>query len=582
MSNEKLRVNPEVRMDEKITENSRLVITNLNLGIGTKELVVDGNFTIGPSERLALIGRNGSGKTSILDLISTVADGNPPPDHLDVKGDIVLSQASVGYLNQDIQVTFDGSVKQYLDSCSDQVAKAIEVYEQLTARMAAGETNDQLMDDYGKALEDMAKYDAWDFARKREIILEGLGLTADYLDRDMTEISGGEATKVSLAGILVSSPNLILLDEPTNNLDPQSVKFLEDWVKQTNTSLLLVSHDREFLDETVTQILEIDEATKKLIKFGGNYTFYRQKKQEMFEAQMRLYDEQMKKRKQLEDSVKQLKQEAQRFEGISNDSFYRAKGGALAKRAKSQLVRIERELSDIPEPVLPKKPSFEVKVPQIKSGVLLSAKDVSFGYPNSAPAIFTDIDLTIHGGERLGIVGANGAGKSTLLKLITGTLSPKEGKVDFVTGLKIGYLSQTAEKLKMDQNIIDYIRRKAVVSVEDAYKALSRMLLDDSAHKTVGDFSFGELRRIELVALFVSNPDLLVLDEPTNHLDIYTIETLEDALKRYSGAVITVTHDEMFLKDLGVNYIVIVGKGGQVQRQKVNSPQEVEKFFSVK
>jgi len=141
---------------------------------------------------------------------------------------------------------------------------------------------------------------------------------------------------------------------------------------------------------------------------------------------------------------------------------------------------------------------------------------------------------------------------------------------------------ETAEKLKMDQNIIDYIRRKAVASVEDAYKALSRMLLDDSAHKTVGDFSFGELRRIELVALFVSNPDLLVLDEPTNHLDIYTIETLEDALKRYSGAVITVTHDEMFLKDLGVNYIVVVGKGGQVQRQKVNSPQEVEKFFSVK
>lgn len=582
MGNEKLRRSPEVKMDEKITENARLVVTDLSLSIGSKELVTEGNFTIGQSERLALIGRNGSGKTSILDLISAAASGDSPPEHLDVQGDISLSQASVGYLRQDIQVTFDGSVKQYLDNCADQVSRVIDTYDKLTARMAAGETDDQLMDDYGKALEDMTKYDAWDFPRKREMILQGLGLTPDYLDRDMTEISGGEATKVSLAGILVSSPNLILLDEPTNNLDPQSVIFLENWVKETNTSLLLVSHDREFLDETVTQILEIDEATKRLIKFGGNYTFYRQKKQEMFEAQVRLYDEQTRRRKQLEESAKALKQEAQRFEGISNDSFYRSKGGALAKRAKSQLDRIERELSDIPEPVLPKKPSFEVKEPQIKSGVLLNARDLSFEYPGNNQEIFSNINLTIRGGERLGIVGANGAGKSTLLKVITGNLPPSSGVVDFASGLKIGYLAQTSERPKSDQNIIDYIRRKAIVSVEDAYKALSRMLLDDSAHKSVGDFSFGELRRIELVALFASNPDLVVLDEPTNHLDIYTIETLEDALARYLGAVITVTHDERFLKDLNVGHVLVIDPNGKIQRRKIDKPHEITEFFSVK
>lgn len=581
MGNEKLRVNPpETRMSEKEPSKARLTITDLSISVGTKDLIVDGNFSIGTSERLALIGRNGSGKTSLLDLVAAVSVGDQAPEHLDVKGDITLTQAKVGYLRQDIQVTFDGTVKEYIDQCALDVAAVISNYDNLTARLADGETGDELMDEYGKALDDMSQLDAWDFPRKREMILQGLGLTADYLDRDMTEVSGGEATKVSLAGILVSSPNLILLDEPTNNLDPESVKFFEEWVKTTQTSLLLVSHDREFLDETVTEILEIDEATKHLIRFGGNYTFYRQKKQEMFDAQLRLYDEQLKKRKQLEDSAKQLKQEAQRFEGMSNDSFYRAKGGGLAKRAKSQLERIERELNDIPEPVLPKRPSFEVKEPLASDGTVMVIEDLSYRYPNNSIDTFSGVNFSIRTGERIGVVGANGAGKSTLLRVLTGSLHPISGKVEQFKGLRVGYLPQTTDRIKSDQNIIDYIRRKASVSVEDAYKALSRMLLDDSAHKTVGDFSFGEFRRIELVALFASNPDVLILDEPTNHLDIYTIETLEDALARYRGAVITVTHDERFLKDLNVTKVIVVGQEGSVGVHKVDDSKDVAKYFT--
>ncbi len=581
MSNEKLRQNsPETKMLEKEPSKARLTATDLSISVGTRDLIVDGNFSIGTSERLALIGRNGSGKTSLLDLVAAVSTGDQPPEYLDVKGDISLTQAKVGYLRQDIQVAYDGTVKGYIDQCAQDVAAVIANYDALTARLADGETGDELMDEYGKALDEMSQLDAWDFPRKREMILQGLGLTADYLDRDMTEVSGGEATKVSLAGILVASPNLILLDEPTNNLDPESVKFFEEWVKTTQTSLLLVSHDREFLDETVTEILEIDEDTKHLIRFGGNYSFYKQKKQEMFDAQMRSYEEQQKKRKQLEDSAKQLKQEAQRFEGMSNDSFYRAKGGGLAKRAKSQLERIERELNDIPEPVLPKRPSFEVKEPQISDGTVMVAQDLSYRYPNNSVDTFSKVNFSIRGGERVGIVGANGAGKSTLLRVLIGNLPSTGGKVEQFKGLKVGYLPQTTDRLKPDQNIIDYIRRKASVSVEDAYKALSRMLLDDSAHKSVSDFSFGEFRRIELVALFASNPDVLVLDEPTNHLDIYTIETLEDALTRYHGTVITVTHDERFLKDLNIDKIIVVGKGGLVGMHKVEDSKDVAGYFT--
>lgn len=562
-----------------MAENATLSINNLGLSIGTRELIIEANFAVNPGDRVALIGRNGSGKSSLLDVISSASVGHEPPEYVDVKGDIDLSGATVGYLHQDIQMAFDGSVKDYLDSCATQVSEVISHYEDLAKQVTDGGTDDALMDEYGKALDDMTKFNAWDFPRRREIILQGLGLTEDYLDRDMGDVSGGEATKVSLAGILLLSPGLILLDEPTNNLDVQSVKFLEDWIKQTKTSLLVVSHDREFLDETITEILEIDEATKKLLRFGGNYTFYRQKKQEMFESQLRLYDEQMRRRKQLEESVRQLQQEAKRFESISTDSFYRAKGGGLAKRAKSQIVRIERELSDIPEPVLPKKPSFEIKEPEVKSGSLINIDNLSFTYPDSTKPILSGVNISIRASERVGIMGLNGAGKSTLLKLLTGNLKPTEGVLDQVKGVKIGYLSQTPSKLNQDQNVIDFIRRKAIVSVEDAYKALSRMLLDDSAHKKVGDFSFGEFRRIELVAMFAANPDIVFLDEPTNHLDIYTIENLEEALGKFSGAIVTVSHDEMFLKDLSVGKMLIVNGKGHVETVKIHNSNDISELF---
>ena len=416
----------------------------------------------------------------------------------------------------------------------------------------------------------MTSYDAWDFARKRMLILEGLGLSDEYLRRDIKEISGGESIKIALAGILLTSPNFILLDEPTNNLDPKSVKFLEDWIKETQTSLFLISHDREFLDKTVDEIIEIEEATQKMKLFGGNYSFYQDKKEEMFHAQVRQYEEQTRKRKQLEHESTRLKQEASRFEGISTDSFYRAKGGGLAKRAKVQLDRIQRDLSSIPVPVLPKKSNFSVKEPEISNGILISAKNIALGYEDTNP-LMSDINFSIHAGERLGIVGPNGIGKTTFLKTIIEEREPRSGKIESKDKLKIGYLSQTQILSDKKQNVLEYVRSKIGVTIDEASKLTSQTLFENISHKKVGDFSFGEFRRIELMILFASNPDLIVLDEPTNHLDLPTLEMLEQVLEKYSGAIISISHDLRFLKNIRLNKLLVFSDNGIKEEQVTGS-----------
>lgn len=345
---------------EKETANYGVFASNLYLSIAGKELLKEANFSVYPGRKVALIGRNGSGKTTLLETINAVARSRELPEKVELKGSLVVpKRTKIGYLPQSVQVSFPGTVQNYLDFCADEVSVVFNRYHELERELAQG-TENKVINEFGEVLEKMTDLNAWDFPERRSLILEGLGLSDEYLERDMREVSGGELTKVALAGILLSSPNLILLDEPTNNLDPKSLVFLENWIKTDTSSLLLVSHDREFLDRVIDEILEIDEATHRVLLFGGNYSFYFQKKKEIFDAQVRHFEEQQRRRRQLEEDVDRLRREARRFESISTNSFYRAKGARLARRAKVQLKRIERELTQIPEPKPPKKPTITV------------------------------------------------------------------------------------------------------------------------------------------------------------------------------------------------------------------------------
>ncbi len=514
----------------------------------------------------------------MLETINAVARGQELPEGVDVRGSLTIPRRTkTGYLPQSVQVSFSGTVKEYLDFCAEEVSQVFNRYHELEEKLAK-RTDNEVINEFGEILGKMADLNAWDLPKNRRLILEGLGLSDEYLSRNIKEISGGESTKVALAGILLSSPNLILLDEPTNNLDPRSLIFLENWIRNDISSLLLVSHDREFLDRTIDEIIEIDEATRKVLLFGGNYSFYFQKKKENYEAQLRQFEEQQRKRRQLEAEADRLRSEARRLESISTNAFYRAKGAGLARRARVQLERIERELTQIPKPEPPKKPTITVFETEVRQDLLVQAEDLSFSYTNNKK-LLSEVSFIVHGGERIGIIGPNGSGKTTLLKLLLGEIQPTSGNVTLARSAVVGYLPQATTISNPKENVLDFIRKRASLSEDDAKTLLGKVLFTDPSHLRVGDFSAGELRRVELVGLFASKPNIIFLDEPTNHLDIYTIEMLEDALDNYKGGLIAVSHDERFLKNIRPNRIVIFEGEGNLVSRVVKKSDDVSKIF---
>lgn len=565
-------------MERQEGEHYGVVASNLTLIAGTKELIVDGSFAIYPGRKVALIGRNGSGKTTLFETIVSFWQTGCAPEGVEIAGSLkILPRTKIGYLPQNMQVDFIGTVEQYLDACATDVSRTFNRYNELTEKMSTQNPTDQEIQEYGDLLDMMNDLDIWDFPRRRMMILEGLGLSGEYLCRDMFQVSGGEATKVALAGILLSSPNLILLDEPTNNLDPHSFFFLEQWVRSSTSSLFVISHDREFLDHTIEEIIEIDEFTKHTNLFGGNYSFYAQKKQEMFEAQIRHYEEQQRKRKQLEEEAARLKSEARKFENISKDAFYRAKGASLAKRASVQLDRIERELMKIPEPIPPQKPQLTVFESEPVGEVILDAKGIAFAY--NSQTILKEVSFVIRDGERVGIIGPNGSGKTTLLRILLNELEPKTGVVWKHKNVKIGYLPQTIILKNPKEDVIAFTQNSVALPYDEARTLLGKVLFTDPALLRVGNFSVGELKRISLVGLFAIHPNLLLLDEPTNHLDVYTIEMLEEALDQYRGGIVVVSHDRRFLEKIGLNRLMAVRGDGSVQLKPVESAFQVEESF---
>jgi len=545
-----------IRISGKKWSKWGVVARDFSLWRGGRPLIKEANFAICAGRKIALIGRNGGGKTTLLETILAKSGKTAWPEGVEIEGKLeVLPLTRIGYLPQEIQLNFKGTVEQYLDGCAAKVGEIYKRWQEVGKKLE------------GEVMELMEAFDIWDYERKRRIILEGLGLSENFLKRRIEEISGGEANRVALAGVLISLPNLVLLDEPTNNLDFQALKFLERWILEGNFSLLLVSHDRRFLDKTVGEILEIDEENLTVSLFGSNYFFYAVKKKEMFEAQQRAYEEQKRRREELEKAAEALKRKAQEFENISRNAFYRAKGASIAKQAKVQLQRIKKELSSIPEPKPPKKPAFEVKESEVR-GLLLGISGLYFRYPDQEE-LFSGLSFSLHGGERVGIIGPNGSGKTTFLRLILGELEPQGGQIRKAG--KIGYLPQRPGEINLQQGVLDYFRQVVAVSEEEARQILGKVLFTDVSKRKMGDFSSGEIRRIQIATLFAGSPDLIILDEPTNHLDIYTIEMLEDALKRFKGGVLVVSHDEWFLRNIGISRVLIFKRKGEILEQKVSS-----------
>lgn len=516
-----------------------LKVTDLKKTYGEKDLFDQISFLIHEKDRIGLIGTNGTGKTSLLNIIAGIDSGDG-----DRQTVFYPTDYRIGYLSQAAEFSDELTVLQAVFQGNSPLIQTVRAYEEALIELGENGEDPNVQKRYAKAEEQMNKEDAWTTDTNAKIILQKLGISE--LDKKINTLSGGQKKRVSLAQVLIDEPDLLLLDEPTNHLDYQAIEWLENYLKQYRGSLLMVTHDRYFLDRVANRIFELSFG--KLYEYKGNYEAYVLEKAERDRVEV----EQEEKRKRL------YKQEL---------AWMRA--GVQARGTKQQ-ARINR-FEDLKENLyqVNQEDDLELNLATQRLGKkVLEIKDGS--YRINDQTLLEHLDLLIQSRERLGITGKNGAGKSTLLNILAGRIPLDSGTISIGETVRLAYYTQENEEMAPDKRMIAYLQEAA----EEAKTAdgsqigvaelLERFLFPRFMHGTlIGKLSGGEKRRLFLLKLLIQQPNVLLLDEPTNDLDIATLTILEDYFRSFPGAVITVSHDRYFLDKVADKLLVFQGNGKQ-------------------
>ena len=498
---------------------------------GGRVLFEDASFSVNYGDRIALVGPNGAGKTTLFSIILKQLE----PD----AGTVVRDEwTMVGHLPQEAEANGDETI---LDVATGRVDELPRLETRLHELEKAGNVSSS------EYLEAHAIHDALNDPQvetKAKRMLRGLGFRDADFDRKANEMSGGWIMRARLARLLVMEPDLLLLDEPTNHLDLLALLWLQNYLKNYSGAVLLISHDREFMDEMVTQVYEISE--RKFNAFTGNYTDYLRQREERYEQQLAAYKNQQKE-------IADLQAFADRFRSIPSK----------ASQAQSKLKQIER-LELIEKPLAPRKP-FRFQIPPPPRGGQRAASLEGIHMAYGTNKVYSGLDLTIERGERTVLVGPNGAGKSTLLKILAGVVEFQKGERDLGHNAKIGYFSQhRAATLDPEKSVLDEVLASAPTMRDDEARAVlgSFMFRKDDIYKLTKVLSGGEKSRLNLVKFLVDPPNLLLMDEPTTHLDIHTVESLTLALERYEGTLVFISHDVHFIRHLATKVLHV--NAGQV------------------
>ncbi|WP_010195284.1 ribosomal protection-like ABC-F family protein [Bacillus sp. m3-13] len=481
-------------------------------------------------DRIGLVGRNGSGKTTLFQLIS----GLEAPD----KGAIHIKKGvKIGYLAQ-IPSYPDGTTGE--DVLLSAFKETVELQHKLRAlenQMAEVAEENQLnkiMKEYGVLQERFGFMGGYEMDSSIQRIANGLKIT-HLLPQPFSSLSGGEQTKICLGFILLQNPDVLLLDEPTNHLDVFSVEWLEQYLKDYDGTVVAISHDRYFLDEVATKIIDLEDG--EIQTYHTNYSGFLKEKEERLLLEFSAYQEQQKKIKKMKEAIKRLKEWANQ----SNPP-----NAAMHRRAKSMEKALNR-MEKLKRPILERKAmglQFDSADRSGKDVVIMEKVSKEFG----TKTLFQEIDLAIYFRERAAIVGQNGTGKSTLLKILLGELDADSGLVKLGSNAKVGYLSQHIKASNPKQTLIEAFREDISITLEQARHVLAKFLFYGPAvFKKVENLSGGEKMRLRLAQLMHQDINLLILDEPTNHLDIDSREVLEEALDEFDGTIIAVSHDRYFL-----------------------------------
>ena len=500
-----------------------LSLTNIKKSYIDEETIRDGNLIVEDKDKIGLIGINGSGKSTLFNIITE----NLSYD----EGEIFRKKdLKIGYLEQQLSLHTEGSI---YDNCLSIFADLIELEKNLRNQEHIIAENPDNLDEelmkYQRLQDEFHKRDGYSYNSKIRGTLIGLGFTEEDFDKDISTLSGGQKSRVALAMLLLEDADLLLLDEPTNHLDIGAISWLEKYLKDIDKAVIIISHDRYFLNNIVSKIVLLENGGTKTYK--GNYDNYMKQRKKDFEVLKRQYEDQQKEIKRQEEIIK-------RYMNLGRDRFI--KQGKSRKKMLDKMQRIEMPTSN-------KKTNLHFTPKKTSGRDVLEIKDLSKSFGDHQ--VFHDLNAFVYKNDKIGLIGPNGVGKSTLFKIIAEETSPTSGEVRLGSNVDVAFFYQELDNLSLDKTVMDEIWDEFPrLEHFQIRKYLAEFLfVGDDIFKTIDELSGGERGRLSLLKIMLKGANFLILDEPTNHLDIDSKEILEDALLKYEGTVLSISHDRYFL-----------------------------------
>lgn len=545
-----------------------LSCNNVSKSFGVETILEDISFSVNEGDKIGIVGVNGTGKTTLFKVITGIF----PHD----KGDIFTSKnCRLGYLEQNTnfyseKTIYDEVVSVFSDLI--EAEKELRSLEHQIASLSAKESlsGDQLkkaMDTYGKKYEEFEKKNGYAYKSEVRGTLKGLGFSDEEMNKAVNVLSGGEKTRVLLAKLLLSKPSLLLLDEPTNHLDADAIEWLEAFLRSYEETIMIISHDRYFLDQSVNRIFEMEN--KRLTSYNGNYTDYQKQAKINREIRLRQYENQQRDIKKQEESIERLK------------AYGREKHLKRARSKEKMLDKVDR--LDKPQE-LRKKARFNFVLRHHSGNDVLKVQGLGKSFDDRK--LFEGVDFELYRGEKVALIGPNGVGKSTLFKIIMGDESQDQGEYKLGQGVDIAYFHQEQKSLNLENSIIDEVwDDNPHMTQTEVRNLLGAFLFEgEDVFKSIRSLSGGERARVAILKLILSKSNLLLLDEPTNHLDIDSKEVLEDALKEYEGTLLTISHDRYFLNTVVDRILVLKPNGieeylGNYEYYQNKKKEESEKSY---
>lgn len=546
-----------------------LACNNISKSFGIDEIIKNASFNIEEREKAAIVGINGAGKTTLLRIIM----GEYQADSGEV---IIAKDRTIGYLAQHQNLSGDNTIYDELLSVKRDIIELEQKIRRLELEMHSkeGVELETVMEAYSKSTHQFELQNGYAYKSEVVGVLKGLGFDESDFEKKMNTLSGGQKTRVALGRLLLSKPDIIMLDEPTNHLDMNSIGWLENYLVNYDGSVIIVAHDRYFLDKVVTKVIEVERGTVSV--FSGNYSDYAAKKKQLMDAKLKEYYNQQRDIKHQEEVIAKLK------------SFNREKS---IKRAESREKLLDK-IEVIDKPITEQETMHFKLEPAKESGNdVLSVEGLSKAFDGNR--LFDNVSFEIKKGEKVALIGNNGTGKTTILKIINHIIDADAGKVKLGANVEIGYYDQEHNVLHMDKTAFD--------EIGDAYPDMTNtqirnmlacfLFTGDDVFKKISDLSGGERGRVSLAKLMLSNANFLILDEPTNHLDIMSKEILESALNRYTGTVLYVSHDRYFINktagriiELSANTVTnyIGNYDYYLEKRDILAPKEVKQVSSEK